>query len=123
MDRILPFFDPLHCVQFLYPERGQKRTFFDPLPSHLVHVVTYLNCHSLFTFYFQENFQDSAANVELGRGKRNTAVIEQKLRQDHTAEEKRKSHQQELMEKMNEAALKRIKEGGTDKVETKVCKD
>ena len=26
------------------------------------------------------------------------------------------------MEKMNEAALKRIKEGGTDKVETKVCK-
>jgi nucleosome binding factor SPN SPT16 subunit len=58
----------------------------------------------------------------LGRGKRNTAVIEQKLRQDHTAEEKRKSHQQELMEKMNENALKRIKEGGTDKVETKVCK-
>ena len=58
----------------------------------------------------------------MGRGKRNTAVIEQKLRQDHTAEEKRKSHQQELMEKMNEAALKRIKEGGTDKVETKVCK-
>ena len=78
-------------------------------------------CHSLFLSYFQENFQDSAANVELGRGKRNTAVIEQKLRQDHTAEEKRKSHQQELMEKMNEAALKRIKEGGTDKVETKVC--
>ena len=26
------------------------------------------------------------------------------------------------MEKMNENALKRIKEGGTDKVETKVCK-
>jgi hypothetical protein len=25
--------------QFLYPERGQKKTIFDPLPSHLVHVV------------------------------------------------------------------------------------
>ena len=31
-----------HCVmcgQFLYPERGQKQTLFDPLPPHLVHVV------------------------------------------------------------------------------------
>ena len=25
--------------QFLYPERGQKQTFFDLLPPHLVHVV------------------------------------------------------------------------------------
>ena len=25
--------------QFLYPRRGQKQTFFDPLPPHLVHVV------------------------------------------------------------------------------------
>ena len=25
--------------QFLYLERGQKQTFFDPLPPHLVHVV------------------------------------------------------------------------------------
>ena len=25
--------------QFLYPERGQKQTLFDPLPPHLVHVV------------------------------------------------------------------------------------
>ena len=24
--------------QLLYPERGQKQTFFDPLPPHLVHV-------------------------------------------------------------------------------------
>jgi hypothetical protein len=27
------------CGEFLYPERGQKQTFFDPLPPHLVHVV------------------------------------------------------------------------------------
>ena len=25
--------------QFLYPVRGQKQTFFDPLHPHLVHVV------------------------------------------------------------------------------------
>ena len=28
----------LLCGQFLYPEREQKQTFFDPLPPHLVHV-------------------------------------------------------------------------------------
>ena len=27
------------CEQFLYRERGQKQTFFDPLPPHLGHVV------------------------------------------------------------------------------------
>ena len=32
VDRILPFFDhPTLHRQFLYPERGQKQTFFDPL--------------------------------------------------------------------------------------------
>lgn len=46
----------------------------------------------------------------LGRGKRG-AVLLDKLRQDTTAEEKRKKHQRELMEKMNAQALKRIKEG------------
>ena len=40
VDRILPFFDPPPLRgQFLYPERGQKQTFFDPSPLHLVHVV------------------------------------------------------------------------------------
>ena len=29
--------------QFLYPKRGQKQIFFDPLPPHLVHVV--IECH------------------------------------------------------------------------------
>ena len=41
MDRILTFFAPPPPLrgQFLYPERGQKLTFFDPLPPQLVHVV------------------------------------------------------------------------------------
>ena len=40
-NKFFAIFDPppLHG-QFLYPERGQKQTFFDPLlPPHLVHVV------------------------------------------------------------------------------------
>ena len=37
--RILPFFTPPLRGQFLYLEHGQKQTFFDPLPPHLVHVV------------------------------------------------------------------------------------
>ena len=56
-----------------------------------------------------------------GRGRR-TAVLDQKLRQDSTAEEKRKKHQRELMEKMNEKALKRIKEGPQAKGEEKARK-
>ena len=32
VDRILRFFDPRLRGQFLCPERGQKQTFFDPLP-------------------------------------------------------------------------------------------
>lgn len=56
-----------------------------------------------------------------GRGKR-TAVIDQKLRTDTTAEEKRKKHQRELMEKMNAEALKRIQEGGEVKEKNKAIK-
>ena len=50
------------------------------------------------------------------RGKR-TAILENKFRHENTADEKRKEHQKELMHKMNEEALRRIKEGG-DKKET-----
>ena len=40
VDRILTFFDHPHLRgQFLYPEREQKQTFFDPFPPHLVHIV------------------------------------------------------------------------------------
>jgi hypothetical protein len=37
VDRILPFFDPPPLRgHFLYPERGQKQTFFDPLPPFIL---------------------------------------------------------------------------------------
>merc|ERR550532_3867232 len=80
---------------------------------------------------FLKDADSSAEEVEVpdtlpdpesfGRGRR-TAVLDQKLRQDSTAEEKRKSHQRELMERMNEEALRRIKEGGGAKAETKARK-
>ena len=40
VDRNLPFVDPPSLRgHFVYPERGQKPTIFDPVPPHLVHVV------------------------------------------------------------------------------------
>ena len=63
----------------------------------------------------EENNQKSVEPLDsqkYGRGRR-TTVLEQKLRTDTTQEEKRKQHQRELMEKMNEAALRRLKEGGS----------
>jgi nucleosome binding factor SPN SPT16 subunit len=56
-----------------------------------------------------------------GRGKR-TAILDQKLRQDPTAEEKRKLHQKQLMLKMNAEALRRIKEGGSSEEKVKLRK-
>ena len=53
VDRTLPFSDPPPSLRgrFLYPERGQKQTFFDPLPAaHLVHVVIECPLISPFTY-------------------------------------------------------------------------
>lgn len=53
----------------------------------------------------------------MGRGKR-TAVIESKLRSEHTSEEKRKEHQKELAVALNEKAKERLaKQGGAKDVE------
>lgn len=55
-----------------------------------------------------------------GRGRR-TALVDSKLRMDSTAEEKRKTHQKELMAKMNEEALRRIKAGGENVIVMFYC--
>ena len=57
-----------------------------------------------------------------GRGARRGAILEQKLRSDNVSDAKRKQHQKELLEKMNEAALRRLKEGKTDDQKVKVRK-
>lgn len=69
----------------------------------------------------KENVRAIADPENFGRGRR-TAVLDNKLRQDNTAEEKRKTHQRELMLKMNAEALKRIKDGGNNKEATKIRK-
>lgn len=67
----------------------------------------------------KDNNQEIDPTV-FGRGKR-SAVLDQKLRTDHTTETKRKQHQRDLLEKMNDAALKRLLEGkkGDDKVKVR----
>jgi len=57
-----------------------------------------------------------------GRGQRRGAVLEQKLRADDSNNAKRKKHQKELLEKMNEAALRRLKEGGGKEEKVKLRK-
>ena len=60
--------------------------------------------------------------LNYGRGARRGAIMEQKLRADSTTEQKRKGHQRELLEKMNEAALRRLKEGGNKDEKVKMRK-
>lgn len=57
----------------------------------------------------------------LGRGKR-TAVIESKLRTEHSSEEKRKQHQKELAQKLNEVAKARLAQKSGGKEQEKIRK-
>lgn len=57
-----------------------------------------------------------------GRGRR-TAVLDSKLRQDSSTEEKRKQHQKELAIALNESARQRLAEQGGSKKDEKVRKN
>ncbi|XP_076296462.1 FACT complex subunit spt16-like isoform X3 [Lasioglossum baleicum] len=57
----------------------------------------------------------------LGRGKR-TAVIESKLRTEHSSEEKRKQHQKELAQQLNELAKARLAQQSGGKEQEKIRK-
>jgi len=72
----------------------------------------------------KENLDKNAMDIDpmnYGRGARRGAVLDQKLRTDASSEQKRKEHQKDLLAKMNEEALRRLKEGkkDDDKVKTK----
>ena len=74
----------------------------------------------------EEEKENKDSNVDIdpdkfGRGRR-TAIVEQKLRADNAQEEKRKRHQRDLLIKMNEAALKRLKEAGKNDQKVKMRK-
>ena len=57
-----------------------------------------------------------------GRGARRGTILEQKLRADNQSDAKRKQHQRELLEKMNENALRRLKDGKKEDEKVKVRK-
>lgn len=57
----------------------------------------------------------------MGRGKRST-VLENKLRSEHSTEEKRKQHQKELAQQLNEKAQERLARQGGSKETEKVRK-
>jgi nucleosome binding factor SPN SPT16 subunit len=57
----------------------------------------------------------------LGRGKR-TAVLDSKLRQDTSSEEKRKQHQKELATQLNEQARQRLSEQSSGRQSSKIRK-
>lgn len=74
----------------------------------------------------EEEEEDSGTENEpkpeiLGRGKR-TAVIESKLRTEHSSEEKRKQHQKELAQQLNETAKARLAQQSNGKDKEKVRK-
>jgi len=74
----------------------------------------------------KENLDNNGMDIDpanYGRGSsRRGAVLDQKLRTDASSELKRKEHQKDLLAKMNEEALKRLKEGKKGDDEIKVRK-
>jgi len=69
----------------------------------------------------EDNGKDVQNTMIGGRGKR-TAVLDNKLRQESSTEEKRKRHQKELAVALNEAARQRMAEQGSGQQVEKVRK-
>jgi nucleosome binding factor SPN SPT16 subunit len=88
---------------------GAAATLLTPSKKKIKNIAIFLKDDDESEDEEKENSLPDPQNF--GRGRR-SAVIDHKLRTDSTAEEKRKAHQKELMLKMNEEALKRIKNGG-----------
>lgn len=83
------------------------------------------------SIFLKENSEDEEEESEkenelqceqiLGRGKR-SAVLDSKLRQDTSSEEKRKQHQKELAAQLNEQARQRLSEQSSGKQSAKIRK-
>jgi nucleosome binding factor SPN SPT16 subunit len=78
---------------------------------------------------FQDDEEDEEEKVEVkqqevfGRSKRgSTAVLENKLRSEHSSEEKRKQHQRELALSLNEKAQERLAKQSSGKETEKIRK-
>ncbi|XP_063704152.1 FACT complex subunit spt16 [Culicoides brevitarsis] len=70
----------------------------------------------------EEDQNDKAKTEEIiGRGRRN-AVLDSKLRSEHSSEEKRKQHQKELAQRLNDEAKERLAKQSNNKESEKVRK-
>lgn len=70
----------------------------------------------------EEDQNDKAKTQEIiGHGRRN-AVLDSKLRSEHSSEEKRKQHQKELAQRINDEAKERLAKQGNNKESEKVRK-
>ncbi|XP_012262987.2 FACT complex subunit spt16 isoform X2 [Athalia rosae] len=99
---------------------GQPATILTPSKKKVKNVGIYLKDDE--EEEEEESGKENTPKPEiLGRGKR-TAVIESKLRTEHSSEEKRKQHQKELAQQLNEVAKARLAQQSGGKEEEKVRK-
>ena len=97
---------------------GAAATILTPSKKKIKNIAIFLKDDDESEDEEKENSLPDPQNF--GRGRR-TAIVDSTLRMDSTADEKRKAHQRELMHKMNEEALRRLKSGG-DQVSLKTIK-
>ncbi|XP_046740130.1 FACT complex subunit spt16 isoform X2 [Diprion similis] len=99
---------------------GQPATVLTPSKKKVKNIGIYLKDDE--EEEEEESGKENTPKPEiLGRGKR-TAVIESKLRTEHSSEEKRKQHQKELAQQLNEIAKARLAQQSGGKEEEKVRK-
>lgn len=101
---------------------GQPATILTPLKKKINHVGIFLKDEEDEDEEEESGKEDGDKQEQLlGRGRR-TTVLDSKLRTDSSSEEKRKQHQKELAQALNEAARARMAQQGEGKEKEKVRK-
>lgn len=104
---------------FFFFFQGQPASILTPSKKKIKNIGIYLKDDE------EEEDEESDKEVreppEMGRGKR-TAVLDSKLRTDTNAEEKRKQHQKELAQQLNEIAKARLAKQSGGQEQEKVRK-
>lgn len=107
-------------IEMIYLFQGQPATNLTPSKKKVKNIGIFVKDEE------EEEEEGSGKENEpkpeiLGRGKR-TAVIESKLRTEHSSEEKRKQHQKELAQQLNEVAKARLAQQSGGKEQEKIRK-
>ncbi|XP_050517919.1 FACT complex subunit spt16 isoform X2 [Diabrotica virgifera virgifera] len=101
---------------------GQPASVLTPSKKKIKNIGIFLKDDSDAEENDEEKENTPKKTEILGRGKR-TAVIESKLRTEHSTEEKRKEHQKELAAQLNEKAKERLAKQSGSKDKEKVRKN